>query len=368
MHMTVSGGRRASTANAYLRPARRRRNLTVLTRTHARRVLFDGRRAIGVEIERGGTVQVLRTRREVVLSAGAIGSPAILQRSGIGPARVLAPLGIPLVIDLPGVGANLQDHLEVYVQYRCTRPITLNGRLGLLSRALIGARWLLMKDGLGASNHFEACAFIRSDRGVRWPDVQYHFLPAAMRYDGRAAFAGHGFQVHVGPNRPRSRGRVRLRSPHPQEAPSIRFDYLTAPRDVEDWRRVISLTREIMAQPALSAYRGEEIQPGPSIASQEAIDAWVRANVESAYHPCGTCAMGAPTDPAAVLDPECRVRGADGLRVVDASVFPSIPNGNINAPTIMIAERVADMLRGRALLPPAHVDVWLNPNWKESQR
>ncbi len=369
MHMTVADGRRASTANAYLRPARGRPNLEVITGALAHRVVLEGGRAVGVEIARsGGDVETLRAAREVILSAGSIGSPALLQRSGIGPADALAAAGVPVAVDLPGVGANLQDHLEIYFQHRCTQPITLNGKLGPLSKGLIGARWLLRKDGLGATNHFESCAFIRSAAGVRWPDVQYHFLPGAMRYDGRAAFDGHGFQVHVGPNKPRSRGRVLIRSADPREAPSIAFNYLTDPRDVEDWRRVIALTREIIAQPAFDPYRGEEIQPGTGVVSDEAVDAWVRANVESAYHPSCTCKMGAEDDPMAVLDPECRVRGVEALRVVDSSVFPTIPNGNLNAPTIMVGEKAADLVRGRRPPAPSNAEVWINPRWESAQR
>jgi choline dehydrogenase len=368
MHMTVGGGRRASTASAYLRPALSRPNLTLVTHALARRLRLDGRRATGVEIERGGAVQLLVARREVLLAAGPVGSPAILQRSGIGSPDVLGAAGVAPLVELPGVGANLQDHLEVYFQYRCLQPVTLNAKLGPLSKALIGARWLLFKDGLGATNHFESCAFIRSDKGVRWPDVQYHFLPAAMRYDGRAAFGGHGFQVHVGPNKPRSRGTVGIRSPDPHEAPAIRFNYLDAARDVEDWRRAIRLTREIMTRPALDPYRGEEIAPGANVSSDGAIDSWVRANVESAYHPSCTCAMGADGDPMAVLDAECRVRGTTGLRVVDSSIFPTITNGNLNAPTIMAAEKAADLIRGRAPLAPANAEVWINPRWESEQR
>jgi choline dehydrogenase len=226
----------------------------------------------------------------------------------------------------------------------------------------------VLKDGLGATNHFESCAFIRSDKGVRWPDIQYHFLPAAMRYDGRAAFDGHGFQVHVGPNKPRSRGSVLIRSPDAREAPSIRFNYLTDQRDIDDWRRVVHLTREILARPALAPFRGDEIQPGSAITTDAAIDAWVRDNVESAYHPSCTCKMGADDDPVAVLDPSCRVRGVSGLRVVDASIFPTITNGNLNAPSIMVGERAADMIRGRPSLPPLRPDVWINPRWESAQR
>ena len=271
-------------------------------------------------------------------------------------------------MDLPGVGENLQDHLEVYFQFWCKQPITLNSKLDLISMGLIGSRWILFKSGLGATNHFESCAFIRSDAGVRYPDIQYHFLPAAMRYDGGKAIDGHGFQVHVGPNKPASRGSVRIRSANLQDHPEIRFNYLSAEKDREDWRKVIRLTREILNQPAMDAYRGEEIQPGADVQNDADIDAWVRANVESAYHPSCSCKIGADDDPMAVLDAECRVRGIDNLRVVDSSVFPTITNGNLNAPTIMVAERAADMILGKTLLPSGDVPVWIDPDWESRQR
>ena len=345
MHMTVKDGVRCSAASAYLKPALGRPNLTVTSKALTRRVLFEGRRAVGVEYQRGGKLEQARARREVILAAGSIGSPVILQLSGVGPARVLGDAGVEVVHDLPGVGENLQDHLEVYFQFRCTQPITLNSKLGLFSKGLIGARWILFRDGLGATNHFESCAFIRSRAGVEWPDIQYHFLPAAMRYDGNAAFDGHGFQVHVGPNKPKSRGWVRIRSADPREKPAILFNYLAHEADREGWVACVRLTREIIAQPAMEPYRGPEIEPGEEIVSDEAIIDWVREAGESAYHPSCTCKMGGDDDPLAVLDPECRVRGVEALRVVDSSVFPSITNGNLNAPTIMVAERAATIAK-----------------------
>ncbi|GLQ06928.1 choline dehydrogenase [Sneathiella chinensis] len=368
MHMTVDGGVRASTARAYLAPARSRKNLTVLTRCMANRLVFDGRRATGIHVTHQGSEKVISAVREVILSAGAIGSPTLLQRSGIGPAAILREKGIDPLFDLPGVGRNLQDHLEVYFQFRCTQPLSLNTRLNPVSKALIGARWLLFKSGLGATNHFESCAFIRSKAGQKWPDIQYHFLPAAMRYDGRTAFSGHGFQVHVGPNKPKSRGHVTIGSPAPDTAPEILFNYLTDPQDVEDWRRVIRLSREIILQPAFAPYRGDEIQPGAAVSSDQDIDDWVRDNVESAYHPSCTCKMGAENDPAAVVTPDCRVRGTEGLRIVDSSIFPTITNGNLNAPTIMVAEKAADQIRGRSPLPPSDADYWIDPDWQTRQR
>ena len=368
MQMNVAGGRRQSTANAFLAPARKRPNLQIITGVLAQRVLLDGTRAVGVEVTRGGKTAQVMARREVILAAGSIGSPTLLQRSGIGPAAVLKEAGVMPVVDLPGVGANLQDHLEVYFQYRCTQSITLNGRLNPLSKAWIGARWMLTKTGLGATNHFEACAFIRSDKGVQWPDIQYHFLPAAMRYDGRAAFDGHGFQVHVGPNKPRSRGRVAIRTPMAEDAPSILFNYLTDPRDISDWRKAIRLTREILQQDALAPFRGDEIQPGFGVQSDDEIDAWVRENVESAYHPSCTCKIGRDDDPMAVLDRDCRVRGVANLRVADSSIFPIITNGNLNAPSMMVGERASDLILGRDPLPPSNAPAWFDPAWETRQR
>jgi len=368
MHMTVKDGVRWSTANAYLKPALKRPNLHLVKHALTDRLTVQGHRVAGVAYTVGGEQRLATAHREVIVAAGPIGSPTILQRSGIGPADLLRRHGVDVVADRPGVGANLMDHLEVYFQFRCTRPITLNAELKHWRKLLIGLRWVLFKDGLGATNHFESCAFVRSRAGVEWPDIQYHFLPGAMRYDGRAAFDGHGFQVHVGPNKPRSRGRVAIGGPSPADAPSILFNYLTAPEDIEAWRRVIAITREIMAQPAMDPYRGDEIQPGVGVATDDAIDAWVRANAESAYHPSGTCRMGSADDPEAVVDPELRVIGVDGLRVVDSSVFPTIPNGNLNAPTIMVGEKASDHILGKQPLAPANLPAWIAPDWRDCQR
>ena len=354
MEMTVWKGRRWSAANAYLRPALKRPNVWLRTGTRAERIVFEGRRAVGVVASRWGHVETLTARKEVIVAASAINSPQLLMLSGIGPAEHLRAHGIEVVANRPGVGGNLQDHLEVYVQQACMQPITLNAHLGLLARARIGLEWLVYGGGLGATNHFEACAFIRSDAGVPYPDLQLHFLPAAVRYDGRAAAAAHGFQVHIGPMRSPSRGEVRLKSPAPGAAPSIRFNYMSAEEDWRDFRTAIRLTREIFAQPAFDEYRGGEIAPGDAAQSDEALDDFVRENVESAYHPCGTCRMGAADDVASVVDPECRVIGTQGLRVVDSSIFPEITNGNINAPSIMVGEKAADMILGKAPLPASN--------------
>lgn len=369
MHMTVKDGVRWSTANAYLKPAMGRANLKVVTGALTRRVIIEGRRAVGVEyLEGGKTLATARARREVILSAGSIGSPHLLQLSGIGPGAVLTEAGIEVVHELPGVGENLQDHLEVYFQYRCKQPVTLNAKLNPIAKFFIGARWFFFRSGLGATNHFESCGFIRSRAGIEYPDIQYHFLPAAMRYDGAAAAEGHGFQVHVGPNKPKSRGWVRAVSPNPGDKPRILFNYMKDEADREGFRAAIRLTREIFAQEAMAPYRGPVIQPGDDIVSDEAIDAWVRQNGESAYHPSCTCKIGGDGDAMAVLDPECRVRGIDRLRVIDSSVFPTVTNGNINAPTIMAAEKAADMVLGLDPLAPSNAEHWADPDWRTRQR
>ncbi|WP_444922153.1 choline dehydrogenase [Microbulbifer sp. CnH-101-G] len=357
MHMTVKDGKRWSTANAYLKPAMQRPNLTVLTHATVHEVLLEGKRAVGVKLERKGKIQEFKARQEVILSAGPVGSPHLLQLSGIGDSDTLAEAGIELKHELPGVGQNLQDHLEFYFQFRCKQPISLNGKLDLWNKFLIGSRWILKKDGLGATNHFESCGFIRSKENVEWPDLQYHFLPAAMRYDGREAFDGHGFQVHIGHNKPKSRGRVKVVSSDPKQSPSILFNYLQEKEDIEGFRACVRLTREIINQPAFDEFRGDEIQPGTDIQTDEQIDAFVRESVESAYHPSCSCKMG--TDSMAVVDPQTRVHGLQGLRVVDSSIFPTIPNGNLNAPTIMVAERAADLILGCPVLAPSEASVAL---------
>jgi len=366
MHMTVKDGVRWSTANAYLRPAMQRPNLTVITGAMTREILVEGKRATGVAYDKGGRTRTVLCNREVIVSSGPIGSPHLLQRSGIGPGAVLKAAGVAVKHDLPGVGENLQDHAEIYIQFGCKQPITLNSKMDLFSKFLIGLRWMLFKDGLGASNHFEAGGFIRSEAGLSWPDIQYHFLPAAVRYDGHSPVKGHGFMALTGPNKPKSRGRVRLRSADPHEHPSILFNYLQAEEDREGFRRCVRLTREIVAQPAMDPYVTEEISPGADVQGDDEIDAFVRQNLESTYHPCGSCRMG--EDDQAVVDSTLRVRGLDGLRVVDSSVFPTEPNGNLNAPTIMLAERAADLIRGRQPLAASNAEIELAPRWQTLQR
>lgn len=367
MHMTVKNGVRCSTALAYLKPALKRSNLELRKNTVVEEVLFAGKTATGVKINQNGRQETITAKTEVILSAGSIGTPTLLQRSGVGSAETLNQAGVGIVHDLPGVGENLQDHLEVYFQFRCKQPITLNAKLNWFSKFLIGSRWLINRSGLGATNHFESCAFIRSAAGVRWPDIQFHFLPAAMRYDGNAAFDGHGFQVHVGPNKPSSRGSVRITGSNMADEPDIRFNYISTEKDRDAWRTCLKLTREILTQPAMDPYRGDEIQPAIDFATDDAIDAWVRQNVESAYHPSCTCKIGSSDDPLAVLDPNCRVRGMNKLRVVDSSIFPTVTNGNLNAPTIMAAEKAADIIRGRSPLK-SHADFWVDDKWRDQQR
>ena len=367
MEQTIHNGRRWSVANAYLRPALKRKNVSLLS-AFARRVVIENQRATGVEIEVHKKIQIVKVRREVIIAASSINSPKLLMLSGIGPGEHLASHGIEIIADRRGVGQNLQDHLELYIQQESLEPITLNSVLNPFSKALIGARWLLFKTGLGATNHFEAAAFVRSAPGVDYPDIQYHFIPAAVRYDGRAASKSHGFQAHVGPMRSKSRGSVSLRSSDPWHNPEIRFNYMSHPDDWSDFRYCIRLTREIFGQQAFDSYRGKEISPGAEVTSDDALDAFIRSHAESAYHPCGTCRMGSADDAMAVVDPECRVIGVDGLRVADSSIFPRITNGNLNAPSIMTGEKAADHILGRSPLPRSNEEPWINPRWRESDR
>jgi choline dehydrogenase len=355
--MTVAGGVRWSAARAYLKDARKRTNLHLVRHALVERIVCEDTTAAGVNYRSRGMTCQARARREVIICAGAIGSPHLLQLSGIGDARHLEPLGIQVVRDLPAVGANLMDHLEVYCQQACTKPLSLNRHLNLPGKGMIGLQWLLSRSGLGTTNHFETGAFLRSDERAPYPDIQMHFLPAAVSYDGSRPAAVDGYQLHVGPMLSQSRGGVTLRSSDPAQHPIIRFNYMSTPDDWRVFRRAIQMAREIFAQPAFDGVRGPELAPGPEATSDEAIDDFIRKHAESAYHPCGTCRMGRPDDDAAVVDPECRVRGIDRLRVVDSSVFPHITNGNLNGPTIMLAEKAADFLKG-AQLPRAEIDYY----------
>ena len=362
--MTVWQGERWSAAKAYLRPALKLPNCT-LTRGLVERVEIVEGRATGVRLAGG---RMIRARAEVILSAGPINSPKILMLSGIGPGKHLAEHEIPVVADRAGVGANLQDHLELYVQYATTHPVSLAPYWSLWGKALVGAQWLFTRTGLGASNNFEACGFIRSRAGIEYPDIQFHFLPIAVRYDGKMAASGHGFQAHVGPMRSKSRGAVTLRSADPAEAPRILFNYMSQASDWEEFRTAIRLTREIFATDPIAGYVDHEIQPGAAAESDAALDAVIREHAESAYHPCGTARMGRRDDPWAVVDAQARVIGVEGLRVADSSVFPLIPNGNLNAPSIMVGEKAADHILGRAPLPAENLEPWIAPDWARAQR
>lgn len=343
--MTVYRGRRMSAARAFLVPALERSNLEIRDRTLVARVVFDGRRAVGVETVDGEVIHA----EQIILCNGAFNTPQLLQLSGVGPADSLRDLGIEVKADLPGVGGNLQDHLEIYLQQACTQPVSLYPALKPWRQAMIGLQWYLFNSGPGASNHFEAGGFVRSAPEYDYPDLQFHFLPVAIRYDGTPQ-RRHGFQVHVGPMRSAARGRVLARSADPREPPSILFNYLSADSDRQEWVRAMAKAREIFAQPAFDPYRGEELSPGPDVQDDEQIMDFVRRSAESAYHPCGTCRMG--TDNEAVVDAALNVHGIEALKVVDASVFPDITNGNINAPVIMVAEKAADIILGRPPLAP----------------
>lgn len=367
MEQTVWNGRRWSAANAYLRPAQKTGNVALI-RALAQRVVIEDGRATGVEVIRGGKTEVIGADNEVVLAASSINSPKLLMLSGIGPAAHLAEHGIDVVADRPGVGQNLQDHLEMYIQMAASQPITLYKHWNLLSKAVIGAQWLFTKTGMGASNQFESAAFVRSKPGVPYPDIQYHFLPIAVRYDGQAAAEGHGFQAHTGPMRSASRGSVSLASADPAADPVIRFNYMSEESDWEQFRTCIRLTREIFAQEAFKPFVKHEIQPGADAQSDEELNAVIAEHAESAYHPCGTCRMGSADDKMAVVDPQARVIGIEGLRVADSSIFPRITNGNLNAPSIMVGEKVSDHLLGLDPLPRANDEPWNHPNWKVSQR
>ncbi|MBL8563153.1 MAG: choline dehydrogenase [Gemmobacter sp.] len=367
MEATIWNGTRWSAANAYLKPALKTGRVKV-EKGFARRIVIENGRATGVEIEQRGQVVVIPAAREVIISASSINSPKLLLLSGIGPAAHLAEHGIPLVADRAGVGQNLQDHLELYLQFAASQPITLYKYWNLWGKAMIGAQWLLTRKGLGASNQFEACAFIRSQAGVDYPDIQYHFLPIAVRYDGKAAAEGHGFQTHTGPMRSLSRGSVSLRSGDPKAAPKILFNYMSHEQDWDDFRRCIRLTREIIGQDAFKPYYKSEIQPGVNLQSDDELNGFIREHVESAYHPCGTCRMGRADDPMAVVDPEARVIGVEGLRLADSSIFPRVTNGNLNGPSIMTGEKAADHILGRTPLAPSNLEPWINPNWQTSQR
>lgn len=351
-------GRRASTARGYLDQARERPNLTIVTHALTDRILFSGKRAIGATYLHGddNALKEVRARREVLVCSGAIASPQLLQRSGVGPSALLRDLGIEVVHDLPGVGQNLQDHLEMYLQYACKQPVSLYPALQWWNQPQIGAEWMFLGTGLGASNQFEAGGFIRSRPEFEWPNIQYHFLPVAINYNGSNAVSEHGFQAHVGSMRSPSRGRINLTSRDPRKHPSILFNYMSCEQDWQEFRDGIRLTREIMNQPALDPYRGREISPGLDKQSDADLDAFIREHAETAFHPSCSCKMG--EDDMAVVDGEGRVHDMQGLRVIDASIMPLIITGNLNATTIMMAEKLADKVRGRPALPRSTADYY----------
>ncbi|MDE1181950.1 choline dehydrogenase [Paraburkholderia sp.] len=350
MDRTVTAnGRRASTARGYLDIAKQRDNLRIVTHAVTDRVLFSGKRAIGVAYLHDDARHTAHARREVLVCSGAIASPQLLQRSGVGRATWLRELDIPLVLDLPGVGENLQDHLEMYMQYACKEPVSLYPALQWWNQPQIGLEWLVKGSGIGASNQFEAGGFIRTRDDDAWPNIQYHFLPVAINYNGSNPVRMHGFQAHVGSMRSPSRGRVKLKSRDPNAHPGILFNYMSDPLDWREFRDAIRITREIIRQPALDRYRGRELSPGAELVTDTQIDTFVRQRAETAYHPSCSCKMG--YDDMAVVDTEGRVHGLDALRVVDASIMPQITTGNLNAPTIMLAEKIADRIRRRTALP-----------------
>lgn len=367
MEHTIHKGARWSAAKAYLRPALQRKNCNLI-RGLAQKIVFSGRRAVGVELLAGGGLKTVRAKREVILASSSINSPKLLMLSGIGPAAHLAAHGIEIVADRPGVGQNLQDHLEVYIQMAASQPVSLFKYWNVFGKAWVGLQWALTRGGPGASNQFESAGFIRSAVGVEYPDLQFHFLPIAVRYDGKAASEGHGFQAHIGPMRSPSRGAVTLRSAKPEDSPKITFNYMSTEKDWIDFRRGIRLTREIFAQEAFRPFVKHEIQPGFELQTDAQIDEFIRAHAESAYHPCGTCKMGAVDDPLAVVDPQTNVIGVKGLRVVDSSIFPQITNGNLNGPSIMVGEKASDLILGKTPLARANSRPWLAPDWQTSQR
>ena len=360
----VYRGRRLSAARAYLHPVLHRKNLDLVTKAHATRLVMDGTRVTGVEYQRRGRRHVA-TAAEVVSCGGAINTPQLLQLSGIGPAGVLRDAGVTPVVDLPGVGENLQDHLEVYVQYACNEPVSLAPNLANWRRPWIGLQWLFRR-GPGASNHFEAGGFLRSNDDVPWPNLMFHFLPVAVRYDGSVPAAGHGYQFHIGPMFSNSRGWVRIQSDDPFQKPRMLFNYLSTVEDRREWAEAIAVARNIMGQPAFDRYNGGEISPGPDVTGDEAVLEWVRADAETALHPSCTARMG--TDPMGVVDPSTmRVHGVQGLRVVDASVMPTLTNGNIYAPVMMTAEKSADLILGNTPLPASDAPQYRHgesePDW-----
>ena len=352
----VRRGRRLSSARAYLHPVMKRKNLTVKTRAMVSKVIFEGKTAVGVEVVIKGKTEIIKGR-EIILCGGAINTPQILQLSGIGNAKDLKAMGIEVVKDLPGVGENLQDHLEVYVQYACKEPVSMQPMLKLWRRPFIGARWLILRSGPGATNHFEAGGFTRSNDDVKYPNLMFHFLPLAIRYDGTAPSGGHGYQVHVGPMYSNARGSIKIKSTDPLVKPALRFNYMSTDEDRREWVEAVKVARNILTQKAMDQYNAGETSPGPSVATDAEILDWVRKDGETALHPSCTAKMG--TDAMSVVDPATmKVYGIEGLRVCDASVFPYVTNGNIYAPVMMVAEKAADLILGNKPLPPENIEFY----------
>jgi choline dehydrogenase len=366
--MNVWKGSRFSTAKAYLKPALAKKNVHLITKVLVDRIIFSEDKAKGVEVFHQGQKKIFNANIGIVLSAGAINSPTILQRSGIGEGNDLNNLGIKVIKNLSGVGKNLQDHLEVYFQVKCLQPVTLNKYLNPFSKLLIGMQWMFLKSGPGSTNQFETLGFIRSDKNIPYPDIQFHFLPVAIRYDGKAPSKGHGFQLHVGPMRSKSRGFVKLKSSNPFEAPLIKFNYMSHEEDFPNFRKSLRLSREILNQDALAPFKGSEIQPGDNVVSDEGLDEFIKNNCESAYHPCGTCKIGEKNDPSSVVQNDCKVKGFSNLYLADSSIFPQICNGNLNAPSIMTGEKASDHILGKPLLAPSNLQPYTHPNWQNSQK
>ena len=366
MDRTTKAGKRGSASVSYLRPAMHRSNLRIEKRALVSKLIIEDNKVTGVEFRQGRKTRRVSAAAEVILCAGPINNPQLLMLSGIGPKQHLETHDVEVLHELSGVGQNLQDHLEIYLQMECTQPISLFKYYNLWGKALTGAQWLFTKTGLGASNHFDAGGFIRSRKGVKHPDLQYHFFPMAVRYDGQSPNNSHGFQAHVGSMRSKSKGWVKLRSKDPQDPPRIRFNYMATPEDWQEFRAAVRLTREIFAQDAFAPYRGQELSPGDDVQSDDELDAYLMQALESAYHPSCSCKMG--SDEMAVVDENCKVRGLDGLRIVDSSIMPSIVSGNLNAPTIMMAEKAADIIKGVAPLAPSDAAVYVAKNYQHSQR
>ena len=366
--MTVWEGKRWSSSNAYLKNAINKKNVFIFNNALVDRIIFSGLNAVGVTFYRNNKQETFKINKEIICCAGSIGSPLILQRSGIGPKKLLYSHNIEVIADRKGVGENLQDHLEIYFQLMASQPVTLFKHLNIISKTFIGLQWLLFKNGIGATNHFETLGFIRSKAGISYPDIQFHFLPIAMNYDGTSPFNAHGFQLHVGPMRSNSRGYVKIKGKNPNLNPEIVFNYMSCDEDWEDFRNCIRLTREIINQPSLLKFISKEIRPGDKVNSDDEIDSFIRENVESAYHPCGTMRMGDKNHPMSVVDHECKVIGVKNIRIADSSIIPRITNGNINAPSIMIGEKAADHILGITPLPKSNDIPYKNNNWKHTQR